>query len=99
MSFTLEEGDVWPWIEKAPQAELDYGFDWSRWLASGDTISDAEWTVPTGLSKDGEGSDNSSTSVSISGGTVGTRYVVSCDIETAQGRVDHRSFEIRCVER
>jgi len=39
---------------KDPDAVLDYGFDWSDWLADGETISTSTWTVETGITKDSD---------------------------------------------
>ena len=35
---------------KAPNDVLDYEWDWSVWLPTGDTISGATWTVESGIS-------------------------------------------------
>lgn len=32
-----------------PDAILDYAFDWSDWLAEGESISQSTWTGPTGV--------------------------------------------------
>ena len=86
--------------EKDPDATLDYSIQWSSWLTSGDTIADAEWVIPAGLTEAAASSVTSTTATCwLSGGTVGERYVVTCRVTTAGGRIDDRSILIRCVER
>ena len=36
-------------IEKDPNSDLDYGFDWSDWLVDGAAIASSEWLVDDGL--------------------------------------------------
>lgn len=75
---------------KDPQDELDYTFDWTDWLATGETISDYTVTVPQGLTV-GTGAKATSESsgivtVWLSGGTLGEIYTLVCNIETNAGR-------------
>ena len=84
---------------KDPDAVLDYGFDWSDWLADGETISTSTWTIPTGLTEDSETETTTATKVWLSGGTAGTDYTVSNKIVTSDGRTDERSMTIRVQER
>lgn len=88
---------------KDPEAILDYIFDWSSWLESGETISSFVMTVPTGLT---EGTGTKATAqaagkvtVWLSNGTAGTGYVVECKITTSSGRVDERQMVIMVVDR
>lgn len=82
-----------------PSASLDYGFDWDDWLASGDSISQSEWTVPSGLTKVADRIVGTIASVDISGGTVGTEYEIVNRIASAQGRIDDRTIILRCRNR
>jgi hypothetical protein len=50
---------------KDPQAVLDYGFDWSKWLGT-DTISTSTWTVPVGITKDSDTHDTTTTTIWLS---------------------------------
>ena len=88
-------------IEKDPDATLDYGFDWSAWLASGETISTVDWTIATGLDEDslGEVTGSDTAKIWLSGGTAGENYSVACLITTSAGRVDERTLTIRVLER
>ena len=93
---------------KDPDAVLDYVFDWkassngtgdSDWLASGETISSHTVTVETGLTKDSDSESGGQVTVWLSGGTAGTDYDVSCEIETSAGRTDERTVLVRVRER
>ena len=84
---------------KDPDAVLDWKWDWSSWLQSGETISTKTVTISSGLALDS--SSNSTTSVTawISGGTTGQVYSASCRITTNQGRIDDRTVTIRVLNR
>jgi hypothetical protein len=83
---------------KDPDAVLDYNVDWEDWLGS-DTIASVSHTVPTGLTLDSETYTNTVATAIISGGTAGTRYEITCQITTAGGLTDDRSYYIRVREK
>lgn len=86
---------------KDPEAVLDYKFDWSSWLDSGETIASRTVTVDAGLTKDSDAVTDTSTSVTVwlSGGTDGVSYSVNCQIVTSANRTDERTMIIRVNER
>ena len=84
---------------KDPDAVLDYGFDWSSWLATGETISSHTITTETGLTKDSDSESSGVVTVWLSGGTAGNDYDVACKIETSAGRKDERTITIRVKNR
>lgn len=84
---------------KDPDAVLDYRFDWSAWLASGETITTAASTVSAGITKDSESNTTTTATVWLSGGTDGDDYLVTCRITTNQGRTDDRSMVIKVRQR
>ena len=88
-------------FDKAPAAVLDFKFDWSDWLATGETISTRTVTVSTGITKDSDSITDTSTSVTVwlSGGTAGTSYTVTCQIVTSGSRTDERSITISVADR
>ena len=100
-------------VTKDPDAVLDYKWDWAAdtngstdpdatdWLASGETISSAVITVPTGITKDSDSLTDTSTSVTawLSGGTAGTHYEVACKIVTSESRTDERTIKVHVKER
>jgi len=83
---------------KDPDSTLDYKIDWSAWLGS-DTINTSTWTVPSGITKVSDTHDDTSTTIWLSGGTVGTWYQLTNRITTANGRTVERSIWIKVVER
>jgi hypothetical protein len=95
------------YIEKDPQANLDYSVDWSDWLAQGDNLRTSSWTIST-VSGDGSpltqtaNTTNTNTSTStiyVSGGSAGNTYTVTNHITTDNGLVDERYFRIRVKNR
>lgn len=86
-------------IEKDPDADKDWKFDWSDWLAAGDTIQSFTITVPAGLTKHSDTITDAGQSVTVwfSGGVTGTSYPVTCSVVTVAGRKDDRTviFTIR----
>jgi hypothetical protein len=84
---------------KDPSAVLDWMFDWSDWLASGETIVDHTITVDTGITKDSSTEDAGKVTVWLSGGTAGENYKVACLIETSAGRKDERTIWIKVMNR
>lgn len=88
-------------FRKDPDAVLDYTWDWSAWLASGETITDATVTPSgTGLTVNGTPTTGAATVTAwLTGGTAGTEYLVTCHITTSQGRQDDRTITISVVDR
>jgi len=92
---------------KDPSAVLDYVFDWTGWLATGETIVvDSETgeklitiTADTGITVDSWTEDDGKVTVWLSGGTAGQNYKVACKITTSAGRTDERTIWIKVVER
>lgn len=83
---------------KDPDAVLDYMVDWSDWLDS-DTISTSTWTVTTGITEDSDTKSDTTTTIWLSGGTVGTEYELVNRIVTAGGREDDRTIMIKVQEK
>jgi len=93
-------------IPHDPNAVLEYGWDYTSWLESDETIDDAVWTI----SPTGEGAlvkstvhDESITDgkcvVWLQGGVVGVVYSATCHITTSAGRQDDRTLKIRVKQR
>ena len=80
---------------KHPDATLDYGFDYSNWLDSGETISDSSWEVPSGLVEEGSNFSATGTKIWLSGGTEDEEYTITNTIETTESAtVEVRSFTL-----
>jgi hypothetical protein len=92
---------------KDPSAVLDYAYDWTEWLANGETIAvDSETgeklitiTADTGITVDSWTEDDGKVTVWLSGGTAGINYKVACLITTSAGRTDERTIWIKVVDR
>lgn len=86
-------------FRKDPDAVLDYGFDWSTWLASGETISTSVWDVPTGITEGNKEKGDTSTKIWLSGGEAGETYTIANKVTTSAERTDERSFDVVVEER
>jgi hypothetical protein len=94
------------WIDKDPQAQLTYTFDWSEWLDPGDTIATSAYSLqvrandpePLVNVEDGVTNDTS-TYITLNGGQVDKNYVVTCQISTIGGLIDRRSFRVKVINR
>lgn len=84
---------------KDPDAKLDWIFDWSSWLAPGETITASEFIVSAGLTVTASSNTTISATVWLSGGQTGQVYQVTNRITTNQNRIDDRSIRIRVVNR
>ena len=84
---------------KDPSAVLDYVFDWTEWLATGETITDHTITADTGITVDSSTEDTGKVTVWLSGGTAGQNYKVACKITTSAGRTDERTIWIKVTDR
>lgn len=84
---------------KDTAARLDYSFDWTVWLAEGETISSHTVTVPAGITKVSDSETDGVVTVWLSGGTEGTKYEIDCTITTSDGRIDERSIQISVRDR
>jgi hypothetical protein len=84
---------------KDPDARLDYQWDWSEWLAEGETITDAVITVPDGITLDEQIDADTTVTAWLIGGTDEEGYKLTCHIETSAGREDDRSIYINVRER
>lgn len=85
--------------EKDPDAVLDYIWDWSEWLAPGETIVTSIFTVSAGLDLDSDSFNSNSATAWLSGGLPGTPYLVANRITSSDDRTDERSITIRVKNR
>jgi hypothetical protein len=82
-----------------PNADLDYGWDWSDWLGS-DVITASTWSVdPTGPTLHNPTFSDTATTVWISGGTSGAVHRVINHITTDNLREEDSSFRIQVREK
>lgn len=83
---------------KDPDATLDYLWDWSGWLPSGDTITAVE-VLAEGVTVDGYSHDGATVTVWLTGGVVETTARATVRVTTAQGRTDDRTLTLLVRER
>jgi len=70
-------------FEHSPGASLDYGFDYSKWLATGETIVDSVWADVGGLTLSNGQIEGGKTSVFATGGVANTIYYLANTITTS----------------
>ncbi len=92
-------------FKKDPNAKLDYTFDWSDWMPTGDTITASAFTIET-ISGDASplisssspaesfSASSSTTTLWLEDGTAGNTYVVTNQITTSDGRISENSIVI-----
>ncbi len=93
-------------IDKDPQAELTYTFDWSEWLLEADQIDSVEYDVqarandPQPLIKLTDGVvGGDKTFVELASGQHNKTYTVAATVTTTNGLKDRRSFRVRVLNR
>jgi hypothetical protein len=85
--------------KKDPDATLDWIFDWNLWLGPFEEITNSEFIVDPGITITAEGHTLKTATVWLTGGTEGQVYRVTNRITTTDGRIDDRSFTLRCTNR
>jgi hypothetical protein len=97
-------------LTKAPDTVLDFGVDWSQWLATGDTITAVTWTIipvvnfGASYQTPNTGAETLATSSSefnstfatiwLTGGVLNWLYQVRCQVTTAEERTQDQTFEV-----
>ncbi len=82
------------WPFKDPDEVLDYEIDWSARLLT-DTIVTSTWVVPTGIVEDSTENTTTTTTIWLSGGTLGDVYEVLNRVVTAGGRTMDQSVKLK----
>ena len=86
-------------FDKGSLDKLDYEWDWSRWLTGSEKITSASFILPTGINLETNGHSDTTATAWLSGGNLGSNYLVGCLIETDEGRKANRNILIRIVQR
>lgn len=84
---------------KDPNEKLDYTVDVTNWLNQGDAIATATWAVPSPLVKVNEANTTTTSTVVVSGGTLGQTYELVCTIDTAAGLKLVRRINLSIAQR
>jgi hypothetical protein len=88
------------YIQKDPQATLDYSVDWSDWLVGADTISTSTWVIQTytgdtaPIVNTAQSVANGIATIYVRGGTEGKIYRITNRITTGSGLTDERYFRL-----
>lgn len=83
---------------KDPDEILDFGIDWETALGE-DTIVASTWDVPSGLMKESDTFDDTSTTIVLSGGVLGTSYNLTNYVTTAGGNYRERTVKLKMKEK
>lgn len=90
--------DKWP--EKDPDEVLDYLINWAVRLGA-DTIDTSTWIMPTSpdalLVKDSDSNTTTTTTIWMSGGTLGKTYNITNRIVTDGGRTMDKTLTLKIV--
>lgn len=87
------------WIEKGPNAILDYPMNWADWLQPEETIITSEWRVSDGITKGSDYNTADATVVWLSTCIAGQTYTITNRINTSAGRQEERSFRVKVSNR
>lgn len=91
-----KEPDMQSWPSKDPNENLDYQFDWSDRLVTGETISTSDFIKESGdVTLGAEDFSGALTTLWVSGGTHGSVSVITNRITTSAGRVYDESAKLR----
>ena len=85
-----------------PDEKLDFTEDWSSWLDAGVTISSASWSIdPTEPTLSGQVDTVTTSTIYLSGCTLGVVYRLQCRIVTnkATPQTAERTITLRCEHR
>ena len=87
-------------ITHDPQAVLDYAIDWTSWLAAGETITTAAWTVVGATEATPAAShDGKVCTIWLTGRIPGQTVAATVHITTSQGRQDDRTRKLYVADR
>lgn len=85
-----------PTISKDPDAELDYTFDWTPFLAKlNDSIGSVSYVLSDDLVQTRMTHTETQARSYVSGGVLGTVASITCRITTVAGRVDDRTINLK----
>lgn len=83
-------------VTKDKDAQLDYSFDWSDWLAEGDAIAGSTWTSDPGITIINQSVVGSVATVWLNGGTPNNWYVITNTVISTSfpPRMDQRVLKV-----
>lgn len=90
---------VLSWPDKDPQETLDYRLNWRARIVPGDRIVSSVWSNPLGISQGLNTYTDYTTTIWLSGGTIGATYTFTNTITTLAGRVMEQSVAVTVVSK
>lgn len=99
--YTMGE-DGFPHIDKDPNAQKGFTFDWTKWLTDqgASSISNASGTGEAGITVVSTTvmPGGKKVVIILSGGTAGVSYKVVCRITANDGQIDDRTIVVEVKE-
>ncbi len=83
--------------QKDPDSIEDFVLDWATNIGT-DTISSASWAVTGGLVVDSSSATSTTTTVRLSGGTLGQIARATCTVTLASGQVRDQTIQLMISE-
>lgn len=77
-----------------PNANLDFSFDWTAWLATNETITAQTVTATPGATVNTVSQTAGIVTYWLTAGNNGSTVTVTCHITTSAGRQDDRSVSV-----
>ena len=87
------------WPDKDPQETLDYRLNWRARIVPGDRIISSVWSVPAGITEGVSTFTDYTTTLWLSGGTVGSTYDFTNTVTTFGGRVMEQTVRVKLVNK
>lgn len=87
------------WPDKDPQETLDYRLNWRARIVPGDKINSSTWSSPNGITKGINTYTDYTTTLWLSGGSVGSTYEFTNAVTTVGGRVMEQSVKVTVVDK
>ena len=95
-------------FRKTSNEFLDYTIDWSKWLASGDSLTSSTWTItqietveegdPGPLTGSVQTNTTTMATIWLADGIVGESYDITNSIKTSAGRQEDRTIRILIID-
>lgn len=85
-------------FQKDANSTLDFAVDWSAVIPDGDQITTSTFVVPAGLVVENEYIAEGRPVIWLSGGEINSVYEITNKIETTQGRIDERRFQVEVLD-
>jgi hypothetical protein len=83
---------------KDPASSVKYSFDRSSYLAPGAKITASAWEVPADLNQIAADFGDTTTEITLGGGTLNTSYNIYNTIETDDDQTNRLAFSLRVVD-